>query len=1168
MSNTILKASAGAGKTYKLSNRFLEILFAEPSVDGESPVGKVLDTILASTFTCMAAGEITDKIFKKFAAIVLDPEVRDRMLEKNEIRFPETDDLVPELRNRLAQLARNMYRLRVGTLHSYFSKVASVFSLELDLPPGWGIVDEKSEEYDHFLHEAVREVLEDSESNRTMEHLSLLQKGKEPASIAVALVEFAKKNLSLVEETRPEAWQHASTERLGSLILDELPEKKLDKIIAKFLDALDAAGEIETMLGYRDIGNRNVGYFCNGYENVVDCVRKRDWDGFCNNTLAQKVIPTLADREAPCVYTATKIDLKKESPVLFDCIRTLLPHARSRILRSIIEGNDAIYQILHTIAEKLEATLVRERKFRYDDITRRVGRYDFHDRLDSLNHRLDAHTKHLLLDEFQDTSSSQWEIIEPIAQRVAADGNGVFFCVGDVKQSIYGWRGGCAKIFETITNKLRGDKYDIIETSMQESWRSTQAVIDTVNELFETIEENKIVLEASGPAARDWQSRFEKHSTVIGSPGYCTLEEAFDEAEEPAEQDAEQNGPERDEPEEKSPGDVYLDYVVKRILDMNDILKTRPDLKKGIGVLVFTHKTAEKIVAELKDRGVEVNGRGQSLHGSFAVQHILSLLKLADHPGDTASLFHLAHGPLAAMLERKPDKAPDPDQAASDDGASEAAEKPKDRYFAASGLSRSIRYDLLSNGYGETIKKYVEILTPSCDAREFQCLEKLLELAYRFDEAATGIRTEKFAALVKETNLSNPNATSIQVMTVFGAKGLEFDMVVLPELDRNIKGFPSKFIVGHKTPDDATTPISLVLKNPGEKIRTFLPNEYLRAADHQLQAEVEESLSELYVAMTRAIHQLVMIVPALPKPKPGKKKSSSSTKTTFAETLRRGLTEKGDQPPAAGTIYSHGNPLWFKVKKKGKTSAGKKKDFKAVIRKLDCSVKSGETPHHVPRIAPSSLHKSAVGSKKTAKTDGQPKIQLVSTTSVEPRWTEGRALLWGTCMHACFEHAVEWLDAPEGKEPELLCGDGELREILNEILRFKKVSISPDEVIAAFHKNRRQRPIIEALSTTRYSGPKPPEIQRERRFIVWTGKGEIMRGSIDRLVIRRDDSNKVVGIEVLDYKSDTGDAEALAENYRGQLDAYRDAVATLFSVDPSIVKTTLVFVTTGKVVEL
>ena len=71
-------------------------------------------------------------------------------------------------------------------------------------------------------------------------------------------------------------------------------------------------------------------------------------------------------------------------------------------------------------------------------------------------YRLDARVAHLLLDEFQDTSPPQWRVLRPFARQVVDGGRRQsFFCVGDVKQAIYGWRGGVAEIFEAIDRRAR-----------------------------------------------------------------------------------------------------------------------------------------------------------------------------------------------------------------------------------------------------------------------------------------------------------------------------------------------------------------------------------------------------------------------------------------------------------------------------------------------------------------------------------------------------------------------------------------------------------------------------------------------------------------------------------------------------------------------------------------
>ena len=108
---------------------------------------------------------------------------------------------------------------------------------------------------------------------------------------------------------------------------------------------------------------------------------------------------------------------------------------------------------------------------------------------------------------------------------------------------------------------------------------------------------------------------------------------------------------------------------------------------------------------------------------------------------------------------------------------------------------------------------------------------------------------------------------------------------------------------------------------------------------------------------------------------------------------------------------------------------------------------------------------------------------------------------------------------------------------------------------------------MKALSFSRYSAPNV-SVEKERKFAVWVGE-KMMRGSVDRLVIQRDSTEKITEIEILDYKSDmASDVQPLVTAYREQLEAYRKGMAALFKIDIKKVKATFVFVSLGRVESL
>ena len=980
--------------------------------------------------------------------------------------------------------------MNVGTLDSYFNRIASAFSLELGLPPGWSILNDT--DYQRLLTEAVREVFEDADQNGAKKLMHLLQKGQSEATIIDDLVELASKTLPLVRATTDEAWEHDVPGRLRGLTNGMLDNDQLCVSVARLSKVQPPSHK-----SFRDQLAKLYALFVD--DTAIKPVDAVDWKKVLGHGIIEKIMTN-----SDSYYSTTIEDDLKEA------VTPLINHGKAIQIKLLTDQTMATRALLKLVIEKLDDLMVRERKFRYEDVTRKVAEYEFNgERLQSLNHRLNGNTQHLLLDEFQDTSLPQWDILRPLAEKVAQDQQGTFFCVGDVKQSIYSWRGGVAAIFDTMKTSIETSGSTVQEESMDTTRRCRPQVVETVNAVFQKIQENKAVQAASEKVGIEWQKRFQYHKPYAKDTGYCVLEES----------------PRVEEGENKE--EVHLHYVVNRIEELANILKNRPQLKHGIGILVSTKKFGASIVAELKKRGIEVNGSGGSLADSAAVRYVLSAMVLADHPGDTLARFHLATSPLKSILGLKEDS---------------SLEKNGDAY-----CSQHIRRDLATYGYGETVRKYAEVLAPFCDSHEFLRLEKLLELAYRFDEEASSVRTRTFVERVKNTDVTSPDAANITVSTIHGAKGLEYDIVVLPQLAYDMTGakHTPEFVVDHANPDDKTTPIDFVLRYAGAEIQNILPDNYKQVFERRIQGEVEESLSELYVAMTRAVYQLVMIVPPQNSntkddhSRKKKPKDMESIAKTFEGVLRSSLSDfpHTKQSQRENVLFDTGNENWFeniehKVEKKPQSEAVE----------LTCIIPDHKVHHHVSRIVPSSLHKE------------------VEKAADDP--THGKGSVWGTAMHACFEHGVLWLDEKN------TISDKTLQTIVAEAIREETFLFKPEEVVAQFRRSCKEPEIVKALSRSRYVSPNVT-VEKERKFAVWVEEDKtmkMMRGSVDRLVIQRDHTGKITEIEVFDYKSDVAaGTQPLVVAYRDQLEAYRKGMVALFKIDIAKVKTTFVFTSLGKV---
>ena len=128
MRNEVIRASAGTGKTFALSNRYLVLLAS----------GVECQSILATTFTRKGAGEILDRIVQRLSNAALSDQAAEEL--SKELDFVISRSRAADV---LLGLLKNLHRLEISTLDSFFNRVAKVFSLELGLPPTWDVVEEQ-----------------------------------------------------------------------------------------------------------------------------------------------------------------------------------------------------------------------------------------------------------------------------------------------------------------------------------------------------------------------------------------------------------------------------------------------------------------------------------------------------------------------------------------------------------------------------------------------------------------------------------------------------------------------------------------------------------------------------------------------------------------------------------------------------------------------------------------------------------------------------------------------------------------------------------------------------------------------------------------------------------------------------------------------------------------
>jgi ATP-dependent exoDNAse (exonuclease V) beta subunit len=789
----LVRASAGSGKTHRLALRFLELLFA-----GGRP-----DTIVAATFTREAAGEILARVLVRLAQAVDDRGAARRLCDElggvalREVHFRRALDL----------LCDALDRLSVSTLDSLYYRMTGAVRFELGLPAKLVVTSFDDPLAARLREEAAEEALAALAEDGWQELLDLfedLNRAEARRSVWWSL------DAMLVElyEVFREAPERALWQRL--VVPAGLEETELAAACARLQEVVVsmAPGALREALR----GN-------------LDAAERGDWPALAARGPAAKVL--LDGKSAS--YRRRRL-----SPQLLAALVPLVEHARHCLLAAARDRTEATYRLLEVFDRNFEELRRRQGLLLFSDLAR--GLLDWFDRgegdrIAELYYRLDGRIAHLLLDEFQDTSLEQWRVLLPIAAEIRAHGDGSrsFFCVGDPKQAIYGWRGGCADLFDQIEADLALDPQ--ASEHLDVSYRSSQVVLDAVNRLFGALPQLPCLADRAEVAAL-WASSFKAHRAARQEAGgYVEVVSGPSEAED------------------------HREWVAGRLAEL---VSRSP--AASLAVLVQTNREVAEMLDALRLAGVEASAVGGSrVADDAAVSVVISCLRLADHPGDTAAALHIEGSPLAGDLGLE------------QSGAA-----------GRRAASRRLRQRWWREGAGGLVSALVAALHAHVDPRGAQRLDQVLDLTGRF-EASGVARPIELARYLEAATVTTPQSAGVRVMTIHRSKGLEFDFVVLPALERALLGRVSPVYLQRHSP---LAEVEAVHRSVSRSLRQISP-QLFEAHAAESARRLRDDLSALYVAMTRARYALWLW------PRGGQ--DDRGTGLSFARIVREGLrSARGD----------------------------------------------------------------------------------------------------------------------------------------------------------------------------------------------------------------------------------------------------------------------------------
>ena len=1061
----VIEALAGAGKTYKLSHRYLQLVHM--GVDPSS--------ILATTFSNKASGEIRDRIIATAAEAVVDQKSRLQLCKSIGIQ-EDLESCVSILR----KIVLDLHKLQIGTIDSFFVKTAKAFSEQIGFPSSWSILDEMQEET--VMREAVADLLF-TYKQPISEFASLMRlaSGSSSPPILETITQIRKFAYELIRQTDGSAWNCG--EKLEILPLNEL---------------VQAIANLELQTCGKKAHN-NALHGTEKKQGDIDRVRSGDWMKFLQSGLAKPIM------NETFVFGGGKDNAIDQHIV--DAFEPLIAHASAIIVNKLIDKNTGIHKLMTLFNASWSKIKYEKALYSFEDITHYLGSVAmgieervFGD-LQEVAFRLDCTIDHLLIDEFQDTSFTQWNnIVKLLVDEIhQSEGDRSLFFVGDPKQSLYGFRGGEPQLLRELPGYLGMEEPE----RLPKSWRCAPAVLDCVNKVFEGTLGAELLLTQSSLGLEEWHKSFEPHvSADENKLGHASIHTTKVD-------------------EDRKPN---LDYMVQKVVELaKDIHTKSPSATIGVLVKENQKQQIQRIVHALRTDTehsvLAAEHKGNPLTDSVPVTIILSVLILIDHPRDKAALFHVSTSPLAEYLELEP------------------TIKPKD----AVSICRKLRECLLNDGYAQVVSDLAIPLLACCSERDQMRIWQLIELAEQYDTGST-LRASDFVSYIKKKKVSDPASSKVQVMTVHASKGLGFDAVIACDLDKPLWKNPH-ILTEHEDVCEPPKKVSVYLS---EECNAIVPWQ-ISMWEERKSKSVQEALSVLYVAMTRAKHALYLVVP--PRPKNENAKSYSKPTSKSIDRLIR-QTLKMDEHLAPDSVVWE-SPMndehWYKQIELEPEGTGGSKDK---------SINWKESMEGARGVLTSSPSKLEGGGKVTV---GK---QFAGETNI--------GLSWGTVVHSWFEE-IEWLDHPlpsieslmasAPKNEASILGEQQLRAAAESFVNalgsdsIRCLLTKPEETVTVFNE---QTFAFRVAKGTDFAAVKLKELTD-------------LQGSIDRLVVYYDEDGNPRRAEVFDWKTDSfseDERDGKLEYYAPQLAAYRLAASKLLSLDEDQIKTALVFVKTQEIVQI
>ena len=816
---TVYKASAGSGKTFTLATEYIRLLVENP---------QCYRNILAVTFTNKATEEMKMRILSQLYGIWKQLPESDKYLQN----IQEKTGLAPNVISERAGLAlnnltHNYNYFRVETIDTFFQSVLRNMARELDLTTNLriGLNDYQVEELavdqliedltttDVMLQWILKYIMENISDDKSWNVIAQIKKFGQNI-----FKDYYKEVSITLEQKMGEA---GFFENYTTCLRDlrKAAEEYMKEIGESFFDTLEGEG-----LNVDDLSSKQ-----RGIASFFNKLRKGTFDP---SIITTTVANHLENIEKWCPKTNPRRDV----------VLQVVESSLIQILKCAVEAQEKQWKIfqssnltlrhlnqlrlLSSIEKKVREINETENRFLLSDTQQLL--HSLIDGSDSpfIFEKIGTQLQHVMIDEFQDTSTIQWQNFKVLLAETMSHEDGSNLIVGDVKQSIYRWRSGDWRLLNGIENQFNSMLMEI--KSLSTNYRSTRNVIDFNNTFF-------------------------RHAAKVE---YQALEELeCDEREqlEKAYADVEQKVPDDKKDEgrvtiELLPNNEYQESVLEHTVEYVRELIDAGVSQKDIAILVRYNNhiplIAQYFLENLPEVSI-VSDEAFRLEASSAVCLMIQALHLLLHPDDQLTKAAIVKTWLCTVQGKE----------LTDDQFMIAGNN-FDEYLPEAYIAHFD--ELLTLPLYELAEKIYSIFQlHRLEGQGAYLCAFYDHLANYVNENTTDIQsflTEWDENLSKKT-IQSDETNGIRLISIHKSKGLEFDHVIIPYCDWTLEKYSDNII--WCKPNEAPfndLPIAPIDYSP-KMMGSIYEKEYL----HEHLQNTVDNLNLLYVAFTRAAKSLYVV---------------------------------------------------------------------------------------------------------------------------------------------------------------------------------------------------------------------------------------------------------------------------------------------------------------------